>query len=101
MKSSGDELALVMLGMTQAVALYGIFMPNISDVRDAHPGDEVHKDMIVGEVGGTGIVITFGVIGSLLAESPLPLIFSVLVASIMLAVYEWSLRSSFAGEPRV
>lgn len=100
MKSSGDELALVMLGMTQAVALYGIFMPNIADVRDATVGDETHKDMIVGEFGGTGLVLSFGIIGTIIAESPLPLIFAVLVASLMVAVYEWSLRSSFATNPR-
>lgn len=101
MKAQGDELALVMLGMTQAVALYGIFMPNIADVRDAHVGDETHKDMIVGEIGGSGLVLSFGIIGTIIADSPLPLIFSVLVATLMLAVYEWSLRSGFAGQPGV
>lgn len=97
MKTQGDELALVMLGMTQAVALYGIFMPSVSSVRHAQVGDNTHKDMIVGEIGASVIAVSLGIVGSLIGESPLPFIFSVLVASLIIAAYEWSLRSSYAS----
>lgn len=101
MKAQGDELALVMLGMTQAVALYGIFMPGIDKVRDARPGGDTHKDMIVGELGATGVTLSFGIIGSLIAESPLPFLFSVLVATIIVSVYEYTLRSDWAGSQAI
>ena len=101
MRAQGDELTLVVLGMTQAVALYGIFMPSIANVREAEVGDSTHKDMLVGEFAATGVTLGFGVIGTIIAESPLPLIFSVLVAAIIIATYEWSLRSNFTSKDTI
>ncbi len=93
MKLTGDELAISVLAMTQAVVLYTTFCPDLDEVfADSSP--EKRHATRYGEGMAGAITIVFGAVLSIIDESWKPFLFSLLLAAILMGAYEHAMRQN-------
>ncbi len=97
MKLTGDELAISVLAMTQAVVLYTTFCPDLDEVYSDSSPKKRHETRY-GEMMAGAITVVFGIVLSLIDESLKPFLFSILLAAILMAAYEHALRQNPVGE---
>lgn len=91
--ADGQSVGIATLAITQGIAQFNVFLPRLSEVRKAQPGDDVSADVHVGEIAAIAGTVGVGVIASSLSGSKLPLIVSVVVSVLMVVVYESVLRT--------
>jgi uncharacterized membrane protein len=87
-----QNIGIATLAITQGIAQFNVFLPRLSDVRKAAPGDDISADVHVGEIAAIAGTVGIGLITSSLVGSKLPLIVSLIVAALMVSVYESVLR---------
>lgn len=89
------DVGAATLAMTQGISAFTFFLPKISDVRKASVNDpSAVADIRVGEAGGLVVAFGIGAIVSGLTKSTLPVVISLLVALIIICLYETVLRSN-------
>lgn len=92
---SADAAAVGTLAMTQAVAAFTFFLPKITDVRKASIADaEAIADIRTGEVAALVVSLGVGAICSSLSGSTMPVAIALVMAVIIIAVYETTLRKN-------
>lgn len=87
------SVGIATLAITQGFAQFNVFLPRISDVRKAAPGDDISADVHVGELAAIAGTMGVGIIASSLSGSKLPAIVSAVVCVLMVGIYESVLRS--------
>ena len=93
MKLTGDDLAISVLAMTQAVVLYTTFCPDLDKIYlDSSP--EKRHATRYGEGMAGAITLMFGAILSIIDESIKPFLFSLLLAGTLMVVYEHALSQN-------
>lgn len=90
--ADGASVGIATLSITQGLAQFNVFLPRLSEVRKASPGDDVSADVHVGEIAAIAGTVGVGLIASSLSGSKLPVFVSVIVSVLMVAVYESVLR---------
>lgn len=90
------------LAISQTVGSFQFFLPRLSDVRkadiNADPG--MVGDVRMGEVAASALCIGVGTMVSSLTKSAVPVLTSVLVAALLICIYEMTLRADRPMEPR-
>lgn len=99
---ASDVVGPATLAITQAVGSFQFFLPRLSDVRKADitkdPG--IVGDVRMGELAAGTLCLGVGTIVSALTQSPIPALVAMLMAAILIAVYEATLIADRPMEPR-
>lgn len=88
MSDNRAAIGVATLAITQGYAQFNVFLPKLSDVRRAAPGDGVGADVRVGELAAVAGTMGVGIIVSSLAGSKVPAFVSLLVCALMVGIYE-------------
>lgn len=90
------------LALSQGISAFMTFLPSLSDVRKANPGEDVSMaaDVRLGEVAAVALTVGVGAVASSLTGSPVPAVVAVTVSILMLCVYESTLRADRPMEPK-
>lgn len=81
------------LSLTQTVATFFTFLPGLREVRKANQDDaELRADVRHGELSSTVIAVGVGAIISFLTKSPTPIYISIMIAFLLIVIYEITLR---------
>jgi hypothetical protein len=90
---SPESMGVAALSLGQSFAFFNQYMPPIADVRKADPGNaEFVGDVRIGEVAALTGSLAIGAIVTWITGDPTPIYVSVLVCSVMIGVYEMTLR---------
>lgn len=97
-----DITGTALLSVTQGVASFGAFLPKISEVRRADPANnpDVAADVRMGEVAAATLTLGIGAIASSLTGSMVPAVTALLMAIILISLYESTLRTYKPFEPK-
>jgi hypothetical protein len=86
----------------QALSSFGMFLPRLSDIRKADPGDPgMIGDVRLGEVAAVAVSLGVGMVASSLSKSPVPIYAGAFVSLILVCVYESALRGNDLFTPKV
>lgn len=89
-----EALGPASLAVGQAVGSFSVFLPKFTDVRQSAPGNvTMQKDVRLGEFAAATMSIGIGVILSSLSGSPAPAVVSIIMAGVVIALYEQALRN--------
>lgn len=89
------------LGITQGVSAFQFFLPRLSDVRKGSMNDpELVGDVRMGEVAAITLCVGIGAIVSSLTASSVPVLVSIVVSTILVCLYEATLRGDRPFEPK-
>lgn len=90
-----DMFGPAMLSVTSGIQAFNSLLPRLSEVRKADPvnNPDIAADVRMGEVAASALTMGVGMIASSLTQSPLPAITGLVMALILVAVYESALRS--------
>lgn len=86
--ADAQAVGIATLAITQGFAQFNVFLPKISEVRRAIPGDDVAADVRVGELAAVAGTMGVGIIATSLSGSKLPAFVSAVVCVLMLSIYE-------------
>lgn len=90
------DMTAVPLVLSQTVGSFQFFLPRLAEVRKAGPGDRsMWSDVRVGEVAAVALSVGMGAIMATLTKSPLPLYCGVMIALVLVCVYEYTLRKEW------
>lgn len=92
--ADGAAIGVATLSITQGFAQFNVFLPRLSEVRKAIPGDDVAADVRVGELAAIAGTVGVGLIASSLTGHKLPVIVAIVVCLLMVGIYESVLRTS-------
>lgn len=81
-----------LLCVTQAVGAFNTFLPSLSEVRKASDAGETAADVRMGEVAAACLTLGIGAVASLVIGNGIPFALSVIAASSLVALYEFTLR---------
>ena len=96
-----DNGAAATLAMTQAVSAFTFFLPKITDVRKTSREDlDAVADIRVGEAAAFTVTLGIGAICASLSQSAMPIFVTLIIASIIIALYEAVLRADPGPEHR-
>jgi hypothetical protein len=88
-----EDLGIGLLSLGQGVAAFNLFMPSLSTVRAATPGDMVvSHDVRMGEIGASAVTLGIGGIIGWAVKSPIPVYIAAGVAVMYTALYETTLH---------
>jgi len=86
--------ALAALGtLINGGQVYSAFLPSVFTIRHFGADPATVKDIRDGERIATGFVLVMGVAIAFLVESPVPLYSAILLAVVMVSVYEYALAT--------
>jgi hypothetical protein len=90
------------LAVSQGISAFMTFLPSLTDVRKANPGEDLvmAADVRMGEIAAVALTVGVGAVASSLTGSPVPVVVSVTVAVLMLCLYEATLRADRPMEPK-
>ena len=89
------------LTVSQSVSAFNGFLPKLTEIRRADPGDVAFAaDVRLGEVASVAVTLGLGVIASSLTGSPVPTVTAGLMCLILVVIYESALRGDRVLEPR-
>jgi Na+/glutamate symporter len=90
-----EMLGPASLAIGNTVNSFGVFLPKLTDVRRATPGDQsIIKDVRLGQIGAVAVAMGFGAIMSSLSGSPIPVYVSFFMSAVIIGLYEQALRST-------
>jgi hypothetical protein len=96
-----DVFGPASLAAGQALSSFAVFLPRLTDVRKADPGDPgMHGDVRLGEVAACAVSIGIGVIASSLSGSPIPMYAAAFISVILIVVYEAALNGNDILSPK-
>jgi choline-glycine betaine transporter len=82
------------LSLGQTVVAYQFFMPRLSEVRRAEPGDmNMRMDVLIGQVAAGALTVAVGVMLGMLTASRVPVFVALAVALVIAAVYQYALNT--------
>ncbi len=98
-----DLFGPAMLSVTTGVQAFYTLLPKLSEIRKADPvnNPDIAADVRMGEVGAVALTLGVGAIASSLTRSPLPAITGLVMAVVLVGVYETALRSHSPFESHV
>ncbi len=89
-----EALGSASLAVGQTVGSFSVFLPRFSEVRQASPGDEgTRKDVRLGQVAAFTVSVGIGLILSQISGQPEPAMVSLVMALVIVALYEKALRT--------
>lgn len=90
-----DLFGPAMLSVTSGIQAFTTLLPKLSEVRKADPvsNPDIAADVRMGEIGASALTMGVGLIASSLTQNPLPAITGLVMAVILIAVYESALRA--------
>ncbi len=95
------DLGSVMLGVTNGINAFTVFLPKLSDVRKAGNADpDVIGDVRMGEVAAVTLTMGIGAISSMMTQSSLPTYIALLVCVVLVFLYEAALRGDRPFSPK-
>lgn len=95
-------IGITMQAVSQAASAFAQYVPKLTDVRKAEPGDaSMIGDVRIGEIAAVTLTLGVGVVASGLTGSPVPSIIAALMCVVMLWLYESALRGDKPFEPRL
>lgn len=85
-----EALAASFMVVSQGVVLYTVLSPDLKDLRRTHPSASpgIATDVRVSEITAGLLLVATGVIGSVLAKSPLPFWIALVVGAMMTGAIE-------------
>lgn len=83
-----------LLSVTQSVGVFGSMLPSFGEVRKTMGDPAVINDVRMGELAASGIVISVGLIASIMVDSPVPAMIAVGCSGAMVLMYESVLQST-------
>lgn len=93
-----NALSASTLSLGQTVVAYQFFMPRLSEVRRADPGDaDMRTDVMLGQVAAGALTIAVGVMLGVLSGSRLPVVVSMVIALVIAACYHYALNKRGEG----
>lgn len=96
-----NALGPASLAAGQALSSFTTFLPRLSDVRKARSDDPgMIGDVRLGEIAASAVTLGIGVIASSLSGSNAPMIAAIIVAGILISVYEAALRGDDLFSPK-
>jgi hypothetical protein len=90
--NSPVAIGLLLVASLLAGGFLGL-LPSITSIRGAGPGSEVAHDLHTGLTVGEVILVALGLIATYAEKSPMPLIGAGIVTAVVVAAYEWILRT--------
>lgn len=98
-----DLFGPAMLSVTTGVQAFYTLLPKLSEIRKADPvnNPDIAADVRMGEVGAVALTLGVGAIASSLTQSPLPAVTGLVMALVLVSVYETALRSHKPFESHV
>lgn len=95
-----NALGPASLAAGQAMTSFTAFLPRLADVRKARSDDPgMIGDVRLGEIAASAVTLGVGVIASSLSGSNAPMVAAVVVAGILICVYEAALRGEDLFSP--
>jgi hypothetical protein len=95
MMADANMVGPASISLGQTIGSFTSMLPRFTDIRHADPGDtEIITDVRLGEVAASTIAIGTGVIISSLTGSPVPAFVALLMAVVLICIYETALRSN-------
>src|SRR3954453_17364388 len=92
---SPESMGVAAISLAQSFGFFQSYMPPIADVRKASPDDpQTAGDVRIGEVASMAGAFGVGLIIAWITKDPTPVYVSVLVCALIIAVYEFTLRSN-------
>jgi hypothetical protein len=91
--NSPVAIGLLLVASLIAGGFLGL-LPSITDVRGSGPGSEVAHDLHTGLTLGAVILVALGLVATYAEKSAWPLVGVGIVAAVVVATYEWMLRSN-------
>lgn len=89
-----EALGPASLALGNTVNSFGVFLPKLTEVRRAGPGDPtMERDVRLGQIGAVSVAMGFGIIMSSLSGNPIPVYVSFFMSAIIVGLYEKALRS--------
>lgn len=96
------DIGVAALAITQGISSFTFFLPKINEVRKGSMSDpDFVADVRTGEVAGLVVTVGVGAICSSLTQSSVPAITSLVVALMIIALYEITMRSGSVPGPVV
>jgi hypothetical protein len=90
-----DSMGVAAISLAQSFGFFQSYMPPIADVRKGDTSNtELTGDVRIGEVASLVGALAVGAIIAWITGDPTPVYVSVLVCSVMIGVYEMTLRAS-------
>lgn len=90
-----DVGAAAVVSMGQAVTVYSLFLPPLTEVRRATAGDPVMKaDVRMGQFGASVVVVGIGLVLSNMTRSMVPFAVGVFMSIIIAGVYESAMKQN-------
>lgn len=86
------EVGVVLLVAAEAPQAYSAFLPSIMTIRTFVGDEGAVADIREGELLGSVFVAGIGVVGSMLAGSPWPVVVAILTIVVMVGIYEYALN---------
>lgn len=93
MAESGAVMSGAIVSLGQTVSAYSFFLPTLREVRKAGPDDSAMRgDVRMGEVAAAVVTTAIAVMISSMVGSQVPLITSVILTGVVIALYEIALN---------
>lgn len=87
---AGITAATISIGQTTFA--YSYFLPRLSEVRRADPGDSLMRgDVMLGQLAAGAVSMAVGVLLSAMTQSQLPIIVTVFVAVVIAVIYQYAM----------
>lgn len=97
MPESGSVQAASAVSVGQAVTVYSLFLPPLTEVRHAVADDPVMRgDVRMGQFGAAVVVVGIGVVLSNMTGSMVPAVIAAFMSLVIAAVYESAMRQNGA-----
>lgn len=96
-----DIVGPATISVGQGFAAFQFFMPKLSEVRKASAANDPDMvgDVRLGEIASFTMCVGIGAIVSSLTGSPIPAYVSLLIAFVLICVYETALQGDRVGNP--
>lgn len=93
MPESGSVQAAAAVSVGQAVTVYSLFLPPLTEVRHSVADDPVMRgDVRTGQFGAAVVVVGVGFVLSNMTGSMVPVAVAVFMSAVIAAVYETAMR---------
>lgn len=83
-----------LLSVTQSVGVFTAVLPPFGEVRKTMGDPATVNDVRMGEMVASGVVISIGLIASLMVDSPIPAMIAIGASGAMVLMYESVLQST-------
>jgi hypothetical protein len=97
MAASREQVLLAAFTALESAHFYSAFLPSVMTIRKFAEDPDALQALRQGEVLATGATVALGWVISELIASPLPLVFALGMAVVMVTIYEWAIRQRWGS----